>query len=528
WEILWYYEFFWDHIFTAIVFLHLLGIVLILVIKSICNAVMHDWKKPVPRTSFFWICIIAAAMIVVTAVIAIGFVWDARSRIGIERESPGAPNVLIITIDALREDYVSYPGYDFVETPNIDAFASKAILYSDCHSNSPWTIPSMFTMLTSRYPSTHGAHFTVRGSDELITLAEVLRMNGYETEAYVANTVLDGELGFDRGFSRYVRFEDIPHLMWLSKSSVYFIMESFRDHMAQWGHLQTTPWLTRILCNALKKERRRPFFIWAHYFDPHLPLTPPERYIWGDRSSKEEALSFIDNHPRNITPEYKGIAVPLYGSEVLYVDDYLARVFGVLEDEYLFENTLIIISADHGEEHFDHGYYGHGETHYEEVLAVPMLLYTPDLPPGRCDYPVSLIDVMPTILEYVGTEAVEGGKGRNMLDYLNKEPIIPDDTVVYAEGTISDLSTRSVYIYPYILIREGDDPFEYEMEDVRLARGPGDILEDPDEALFEKYRKTLDDLAVSAADEAESVGGRREIPLSEGRREQLKNLGYFQ
>jgi choline-sulfatase len=466
-----------------------------------------------------------SAAVTIPIVVGYAFYWSGGTHV--ERESPGAPNVLIITIDALRNDHVSYSGYDSVETPVIDGFAENGVIFSDCHTNSPWTIPSLFTMLTSRYPSTHGAHFAVRGSDELTTVAEILRENGYDTEAYVANTVLDGELGFDRGFSRYVRFEDWPPIMWVSKSNFYFVLENYRDQMAQWGCFQTTPWITEILCKSLEAKRERPFFIWAHYFDPHQPLNPPEKFIEGDPGFLEKAKVFMKNQTPNLLPADKDVAVPLYRSEVRYVDDSLKRVFNVLEEKRLYENTLIFISSDHGEELFEHGHYGHGETHYDEVLAIPMVVYAPDLENGRCDYPVSLVDVMPTVLDYAGIETATVVKGKNMLGLIGKAPGGFDRGVVYAEGTISDLSTRSVYVNPYILIREGEGRYEYEMVDVRLRGGADDIIGEPTGHLFEKYRVLLDDLAAAAAREAAFVGGEGNLRLSKTERDRLRNLGYF-
>lgn len=469
----------------------------------------------------------AVVLSAVSVLIILGYGVYAEKGTPIKRETPGAPNVLIITIDALRNDHVSYSGHDFVKTPVIDGFAEKSVVFSDCHANSPWTIPSLLTMLTSRYPSTHGAHFGVRGSDELTTLAEVLRVNGYDTEAYVANTVLDGELGFDKGFRRYVRFEDVPALMWVSESSVYYIVENYKDQMAQWGYFQTTPWLTDVLCGRLKKERKRPFFIWAHYFDPHLPLNPPERYIEGGPEFIKEADEFMKRQTPNISPGDKDIAVSLYRSEVRYVDDSLRRVFAVINEKKLYGNTLIVVSADHGEEHFEHGHYGHGETHYEEVLSIPMVVHAPDVGEGVCEYPVSLIDVMPTVLEYTGIEPVTNAKGRDMLSFLGRKPEKFGEGVVYAEGTISDLSTRSVYIYPYVLIRKGEGSYEYEMEDVRLRGTAKDIVTNPDPSILEKYKAILDDMAAASAVEAEAVVKSEKFHLDNATREKLKNLGYF-
>jgi arylsulfatase A-like enzyme len=179
------------------------------------------------------------------------------------------------------------------------------------------------------------------------------------------------------------------------------------------------------------------------------------------------------------------------------------------------------------EEYFEHGHYGHGETHYDEVLAIPMVIYAPDLAEGVCEYPVSLVDLMPTVLEYVGIEPPADIKGRDMLSLLGRNPETFGEGTIYAEGTISDLSTRSVYIYPYILIRNGEGPYEYEMVDVRLRGNSEDVVKNPDLNVFEKYRAILDDMAAASAAEAEAVEKGEAVHIDNATRKKLKNLGYF-
>jgi arylsulfatase A-like enzyme len=444
------------------------------------------------------------------------------------------PNVIIITIDALRPDRVSAYDPDNVETPNLDAFAARSLRFEEACTNNPWTIPSMFTMNSSRYPTVHGADLTHVGNENVVMLAEVLKSHGYETEGYVANQILYGELGFKRGFDRYVEFGDIVPLLAFKRTTVYRFFKRVRDTVIPYymniRAEDSTEWLTGELVSSLSRDRGRPFFVWAHYLDPHTPLTPPGEYVEGTPEFVDEALRLgflYSTFEEDLAPDDRRWLVPLYEAEVRYVDAQLERVFDALEESGLYDNSIIIITADHGEEFFEHGRYGHGKTHYDEVVSIPLMIYVPDGEPGVTDYPASLADVMPTVLDYVGADAPPGMSGESLRPVLSGEPRETADKFIFVDRTSTDRYLKSARLYPYTLTRSVSGDYAYDMRDNRVHNDPDDRVENPDDKLFEYYRTALDAWAVAIDAEAEALGGTAEIGIDAERREELKGLGYL-
>jgi arylsulfatase A-like enzyme len=470
------------------------------------------------------------ASVLFAVFIALGFIVRIEESPIDESEAADKPNILIIVIDALRRDHVSCYGYDFVETTNIDAFASRSIIFRDAYANAPWTIPSMYTMLTSDYPTDRGigTGFTRNGKFQSLTLAEILRGNGYDTEAYIANSVIDPEIGFGLGFDRYIMYEDIPLFAFLDRSTLYLFIETLRELKNLRGRTDTTAWLTETLCGRLTVKRDKPFFIWAHYFDPHQPLAPPIKYIKGDPLYIGKNHDFIGRQKVHIEKADKDIAISLYRNEVAYVDDSLNEVFRTLEDEGLLENTLVIIISDHGEEHFERTRYGHGMTHYDEVMAIPMIIYAPGVSPAVCDYPVAIIDVLPTVVNYVGVDASVAFKGRDLLALSrNKQSDKTERDILFNNGGPKNIPLKSVYLEPHLFVRFGRSDYQYEIIDTTVEPYRDDILRDPDRELIEKYKEVLDERLSVVAKEVEVSGERGEDRFDVPTRGRLKDFGYF-
>jgi arylsulfatase A-like enzyme len=448
-------------------------------------------------------------------------------------EKIDGPNVIIITIDALRQDRVSAYDSGYVRTPHLDAFASRSIRFDEACANNPWTIPSMFTMLSSRYPTVHGADLTHVGNEDVVMLAEILKSHGYETEAYVANQILYGELGFKRGFDRYVEFGDIVPLLAFKRTTVYRFFKRIRDTVLPYytnvEAKDSTEWLTDRLVSSVSGGRR-PFFVWAHYLDPHTPLTPPREYVEGTPEFVDEAVRLgllYSTDEENLTSDDRPWLVALYEAEVRYVDAQLKRVFDALEESGLYDNSIIVITADHGEEFFEHGRYGHGKTHYDEVVSIPLIIYVPGGEPGVSHYPASLVDVMPTVLDYVGADAPSDMSGESLLPALSGDALKTGDKFIFIDRTSTDRYLKSARLYPYTLTRSGPSDYTYDMRDNRVHSDPDDRVENPDNKLFDYYRTALDDWATETDAEAKTTGETAEIGIDAERREKLKGLGYI-
>jgi arylsulfatase A-like enzyme len=499
--------------------------VLALLLIEIGRRFYRRLKKPIFLLSVF--------VVVALVFVAVGYAVNFDDHVSVESRTLDGPNVLIITIDALRRDHLSCYSDEYVRTPNIDEFAGRSLLFNNAFTNSPWTVPSMYTMLTSSYPSVHGADLTHRGNDNLITLAQILKAHGYSTEAYVANHVLYAELGFDRGFERYVEFGEPTSLGWMRRSTVYHFIK-YVNNKAQsvFGDNDTTKWLTEVLVSRLSATRERPFFIWAHYLDPHSPLTPPAEYIDGKAAFVEDALALSEKtktfgSSADMREEDRDLALALYGAEVKYVDRSVGKVLSVIEDNGLLEDTIVIITADHGEEFFEHGRYGHGKTHYFEVTAVPLIIYAPDIEPRVREEPAALVDLVPSLVHYVSPETDAGFSGVNLFQERSEVTEGGRGRFIFFDETEFDPNMKSVYLEPFIFSRTGSDVYTYEVTDV-TKEPPYDVIPGPEPGTFEPYRETLEEFVAETNIEAASLGGEaKAIVVGADRREKLRDLGYL-
>jgi len=486
--------------------------------------------KWVARKSVAWIALLFSVLSI--AFIIAGLALNAPGAYLPRSRTIDGPNVIIITIDALRQDRVDAYGAGYVGTPNLDAFAERSVRFNRICTNSPWTLPSMYTMNCSRYPTVHGAEMYLKGRDEIVMLAEVLKSHGYETEAYVANNLLFSGIGFGCGFDKYVEYGDITPFISFKHTTVYRFFKRMRDTVLPYLKIvpleRRTEWITDKLVSTLSRKRTKPFFLWAHYLDPHTPLTPPREYMEGPEDIVEERLRFGFSETAKddkLEKKDREALVALYEAEVRYVDDRLKRVFDVIEETGLYENSIIIITADHAEEFFEHGRYGHAKTHFDEVVSIPLMIYVPDGNPGVTDYPAALIDIMPTILDYVGADAPPGMSGESLMPVIRNPDGPFDEKFIFIDRTALNHDVKSCRLYPYTLIRSGVG--EYDFRDNRIHKGPDDIVADPDEKLFESYRKALDDWVDRITVEAEALGSPAEIKIDAERRVKLKGLGYL-
>lgn len=329
------------------------------------------------------------------------------------RGSHGPPNIVLVVVDTLRADHLTPYGSPRPTSPNVQwLLADRGVVVEQAYAPSPWTIPSMVSLLTSRWPgevlSTDPGAAVLPAA--VPNLAAVLRGLGYETAAFVGNPTLDRSLGFANGFDSYVLPES--PLAGLEK-----------DH-ADLPTARALRWLRR-------GPHRRPFFLYVHYLDPHDPYDNPE--VVEGRSPFDtdgtSSLSGRDVHGvflgqvplRNPAADVAHLAA-LYDAEIAYCDRFLHWLLAALEDEEGGE-TLVVLTADHGEELYDHGGWKHGRTLYQEQLRVPMIWrWQGRLPAGaRVAGPARLLDVAPTLVAAAGGEPPRSWQGRNLLPMLRGE-----------------------------------------------------------------------------------------------------------
>jgi arylsulfatase A-like enzyme len=328
-------------------------------------------------------------------------------------------NVLLLTVDTLRKDHLSYDGYYRPTSPHLDEFAKEAVVFKNAYSATSHTLPSLASVITGKYPMHHGVrnNASYALADTNLTLAEVFRKRGFVTGAIVENGALRPTRNYHQGFDYYgeayyvgsIKYE-IPGLIMLNKISKIFGEKMFIYPGGEAEHV------TNMAMRFLKKNRDKSFFCWVHYIDPHLPYSPPPGY--DNKFCKREDHTFapdiftISRHLRKyeLTLPPSAAVVEkvraLYDGEIAYCDLHIGRLLKALEEMNLTSKTLIIFSADHGESLADHYYYlGHGRLVYNANIAVPLMIRFPDLRhKGVVKDRVSNVNILPTILDFMGFE----------------------------------------------------------------------------------------------------------------------------
>jgi arylsulfatase A-like enzyme len=315
----------------------------------------------------------------------------------------GAPageprNVILISLDTLRPDHLGCYGHGRETSPAIDALAERGVRFADASSSAPWTLPAHTTMFTGLYPSRHGVKdYSHRLGAESLTLAEILAARGFQTWAVVNTWNIA-----DPRFEIFQGFRD---------ENVHYVRESQADANGGQRILNTGAAVAEQARELLRgRDPGRPFFLFAHFYDAHTDFTPAPEYrrrFVGPYSGKLDGttvqlFAIRDRGLRLSEADLRHLR-ELYDAEIRQLDDVLAEFFEFLEQEGLERETLIVLTSDHGEEFQEHGGLLHGRTQHEELLRVPLILAGPGIPRGAVvEQPVSLVDLLPTILSVLG------------------------------------------------------------------------------------------------------------------------------
>lgn len=415
---------------------------------------------------------------------------------GLAEWLPSAPdmNVLIVSFDALRADATGPYGYPLDTTPNLDLFAEQALVFETAYAAAPVTPTSFAAAFTGQYP------YRVFVGWQLLpatTLAEVMQGTGRATFGLFNNVQVAAERHFDRGFETY-RVADF----------------SDRELLDEAGQL-------------LAAHRDKPFFGWVHFISPHTPyeyraksahLAP--KLEEGRFATRVDANFHVEND------EELARVRQLYDGEVFFADFLFGRLMRRLEDLGLARNTIVIVTADHGEEFMEHGQVGH-KSLYEEVIRVPLIIRHPGAPRGRrTDVPYVNIDLLPTLASLVGAQAPPGIDGLDL-----REPLELPRTRIVTGMTAPERYQIAVERGGNKLIQVCAPEFREEL--YALATDPGEtrdiLLDEP--ALAGELTDAL--LAWTVAEPCQlivnSVRGKApEELLSDEQIEQLRSLGYIQ
>jgi arylsulfatase A-like enzyme len=315
-------------------------------------------------------------------------------------------HVILIVVDTLRADALSCYDPAVQSTPVIDGLAAESVLFETARSAAPWTLPSMCSLMTGVGAS---VHLAVRGESVLPTgprtLAEHMRAAGYRTAAIGRNAFLHPRSRLDRGFDEYTMY---PRL-WSGTPIGSAILDAISPPEMPAEPIAGD--LTRAAGAWLEQHREQPFFLWLHYFDPHWPFEPPRKWApEGDPPSglsRRFAVPISEARTGHFSPdlEQRAWIRSLYEAEVRYTDHAIGRLFEKLKALGIYDDALIVLTSDHGEELWEHDSFEHGHSAYDELLRVPLMLKVPGQAPRRRADPVSITSLTPTLLELCSVEA---------------------------------------------------------------------------------------------------------------------------
>jgi arylsulfatase A-like enzyme len=444
--------------------------------------------------------------------------WLAHTR---PAAQSGAPNVLLLILDTVRAAELSLYGYARPTTPELERFAQRATVFDHAFSAAPWTLPSHASIFTGRWVPELGVRWGHELGPHWPTLAEVLRARGYGTAAFIANQVYAGwESGFSRGFEH---FDDYPISLRVAAEATAFgskIYPPFRKLMAPVLNRLPVLWRLRLplprrnpsaeqingaFLAWLDRTPRAPFFAFLNFMDAHGPYAPPDSFFSHFRSPNVRPANpevWEDTPKVPLAPTDARRKQDIYDGSIVYLDSQLGHLFRDLERRGLLDNTLVVVTADHGEEFAEHRVVGHGHTLYRLPLNVPLLIsFSGHVPEGRrVADAVSLRNLGATVLDLLPAAGSAPLPGRSLARFWTDGAGAPDTIVASTDqdptapawypNSNGDLNAIAFGGFNYIR-NQGDGSEElYDFE--------GDVLErwnlagtDSGQRLLPRYRAAL-------------------------------------
>lgn len=310
-------------------------------------------------------------------------------------------NVLFIVVDTMGAQYLGD------HSPTIGRLQAEGVDFTRAYSTAPWTQPAIASMLTSQMPSEHGVRHIFHTLDRgHTTLAEHMKRRGLRTSGVISHFVIGDEFGYGQGFDRY---NDEP----------------VGNHRAI-----TSQKVTDVAMAQLDALRDEPFFLFVHYFDPHWYFNHHPQF---DQTSDYQGellpgMDIADLRARrhDLAPEDIGYLEGLYREEIAYTDHHIGRLLDHLATLGLDDDTVVVLTADHGEEFMQHGWIGHTASLHDELIHVPLVIWAPGrFAPRQVAEPVSIMDIAPTLLDLQGLEAVAEHRGVSLLDVAAGQAAAP-------------------------------------------------------------------------------------------------------
>ncbi|GEM_PF-275375 len=427
-----------------------------------------------------------------------------------KRPIPEGPNVLLVVFDTTRFDRLGVYGNSRGLTPHLDRWAATGTRMERAYSHAPWTLPSMASLLTSMHPRAHGAgrhdNRLTPLDPETPTLAAAFQTAGYRTATFANVIWLGPRFGLTSGFEHVDFHRGTTNLKMRNA-------ETTTDAALEW----------------IARDSERPFFAMVHYFDPHLVYAPPPpfRARFADPLDRKGS-DFLFGTIEQMKALRRGGGQPdtetikrlekLYDGEIAYTDEYFGNLLEGLAQMGMDENTVIVMTADHGEEFLEHGGFEHGHSMFDEMIRVPLIISGPDVDAGRVvDDPAAHIDIGPTLCRLAGVPIPPTFTGRDLLE----APGTRDDRPILAQGNMWGPPLHAMIDGRYKVIRRFEHWMIFDLENDPEEKD--DIFDSrPDLArrLTKSYAAHLEAAAKGNTNEREA------LELSEDEIERLQSLGY--
>lgn len=444
-------------------------------------------------------------------------------------------NVLLVTIDSLRADHTSCLDYSRDVDPRLAELGTSGASFQQAVANGPNTPASFPAILTGAHSLTYGP-YSICG-DGSPFLASELQQVGFQTVGYHSNPHLGQKQNFPTGFETFNDTVEGPDQMATLKNRVEELVPNnsalYRILRRAWHYFSTTSGSSAyaradtISQNAIDwitgHETDEKFFMWLHYMDVHYPFKPPEKafeslgYV---PLSKRRAVSLngkMQERPDEMTEADVEDLIKLYDAEIRYTDMQIGRVIDSLDQRNLLDNTLVIITADHGEAFGEHGRFGHHAYPYEELIRIPLVIAGPEVASTTITQQVSLLDLPPTVLDLLNIEVPETMEGESFRPALTGESI--DERIAMTISASGELFGCRTSVWKYIF-RWGDDE-EYLFH---LAADPEEsknVLDaHPDVA--DRFRTIITDYRTKI-----DAGTGSNIEYEAEVKERLADLGYM-
>ena len=417
-----------------------------------------------------------------------------RAAYGLKR------GVILISIDTLRRDHVGAYGYGKPTTPALDALGRGGLVADDAVSVSSWTLPSHLSMLTSTLPGTHGGTDMKQAFNRSVpTVAELLKAQGVATHAVTSHLYVSQTYGLDAGFD-----------------SMNFRQDRLAENVA--NHAM----------DLVDRFGDRPFLIFLHFYDPHWHYAPPPEVLKIFETSYAGKLTgnlkdFQNLRPEQVKPADLDHLLALYDGEIRYTDNEIGRLITHLKERDVLRGTLLVVTSDHGEEFLDHGSWEHQKTLYEEVIRVPLMMAGPGVAPRREAQPTSLLDIAPTILDFLSVKPGPAMKGVSLLRPIAALREMYGETDHTLDGSRLSFLRGGARSWKAILRSDPAKREERSSEWYDLARDPGEkTSRPPADALRSSIEARAKDLALKSR----SAGASKPVELSPEQKEKLRALGY--